>query len=121
MFMCSNSSNLLGLTGDMKARSYSPPESKACLASNASNAFDSPISYDKFDTGTGWGQKLDDKVKREHFEKGDLLTELVMYYSTRDSLIEMGLDLDEDQKISHDELPQAFRSSYCQPPKDWNG
>lgn len=118
MCMCSNSgdaSQISGHDSGVSARA----SANAKEVDNASNAFDSPISYDKFDTGTGWGQKLDDKVKKEHFEKGDLLTELVTYYSTRESLIEMGLDLDQESRISHDELPQAFRTGYCQPPKQW--
>jgi len=91
-------------------------------AMNCSNAFDEPISYKQFDTGTGWGKKQDDRVKREYFERGDLLTEVVVYYATRSALIDMGLDLDEDPKISHDdEMPQAFNSRYCRPPKNWVG
>jgi hypothetical protein len=89
---------------------------------SVSNNFDSPISYKQFDTGTGWGQKLDDKVRKECFESGDLLTEIVMYYSTRDALKNMGLDLTQEPRISEqDDMPKPFNGKYCQPPKDWNG
>ena len=88
---------------------------------SAGNAFDDPISYKSFDTGTAWGKKIDDKVKKEYFERGTLLTELVVYYASKDALINMGIDLDEDPRIAEHQAPQAFGKKYCEPPKGWQG
>ena len=93
--------------------------SARCLS--ASNAFDDPISYKTFDTGTAWGKKIDDKVKKEYFERGNLLAELVIYYASKDALINMGIDLEDDPRISENQAPQAFGTKYCEPPKGWQG
>ena len=62
------------------------------------------------------------KVRREYFEKGDLLTEVVIYYASKDALLGMGIDLSENPKVSEEEsMPKAFNTKYCQPPKNWNG
>ncbi len=85
-----------------------------------SNSFDSPITYDSFDTGTSWGQKQTDKIKKEYFKKGKLLGELVMYYASHDALTNMGIDMTDLPKIA--EMPKAFgNGDYCQPPKGWVG
>lgn len=99
----------------------SPVVSTRVADASVSNAFDTPISYDQFDTGTKWGKKLDDKVKREYFVPGDVLTELTIYYASLEGLTNMGIDLSEEPKIAEDQLPQAFNSKYCQPPIGWNG
>lgn len=89
-------------------------------ARSLSNSFDSPITYDSFDTGTSWGQKQTDKIKKEYFKKGKLVGELVMYYASHDALVNMGIDMADLPKIA--EMPKAFgNSQYCQPPKDWRG
>lgn len=89
---------------------------------STANSFDAPISYNQFDTGTGWGKKLDDKVKKEYFDKGDLLTEIVTFYASKTALVDMGLDLDEDPRVSEEpQMPKAFKSKYCEPPKGWVG
>ena len=88
--------------------------------SAAANSFDAPIEQDSFDTGTGWGHKNTDIVKKELFRKGKMVGELVLYYATTDALTNMGVDLSETPKIA--EVPKAFgNSSYCQPPQGWNG
>ena len=88
-----------------------------------SNAFDSPISYKDFDTGTGWGKKQVDKVKREYFERGTIVTELVLHYATKEALFKMGLDLQDEPRIAEEApLPKAFgKGIYCEPPKGWQG
>lgn len=91
-------------------------------ANNASNTFDAPISYKDFDTGTAWGKKLNDKVQREYFIKGEFITELVTYYASREALEKMGVDLENEPRIAvNPPTPQAFGRKYCQPPKGWNG
>ena len=114
-----------GGTTNCSARVQSPGVSTRVVDESfaASNAFDAPISYDHFDTGTKWGKKLDDKVKRVEFTPGEILTELVVYYSTLEALARMGVDLSDEPQIAEDELPQAFKktSKYCRPPTGWNG
>lgn len=96
---------------------------RSAISSAISNAFDAPLrSYQQFDTGTGWGKKQDDKVKKEYFEKGTLLTELVSYYASREALETMGIDLSDSPRVTEeDKKPKAFGSKYCQPPKGWVG
>jgi hypothetical protein len=87
-----------------------------------SNTFDTPLSYKQFDTGTGWGKKLDDRVKKEYFDKGELLAEIVSYYASREALETMGIDLSDSPRVTEEEKkPQAFGSKYCQPPTGWVG
>jgi hypothetical protein len=75
------------------------------------------LNYTNFDTGTGWGQKQEDKVTKVSFERGSLLAELTMYYASEDALKEMGVDMNTKKKLG---MPQAF-DGYCKPPKGWNG
>jgi hypothetical protein len=91
------------------------------MTAQVSNVFDSPISYKDFDAGTTWGKKQVDKVKKEYFEKGAPVTELVMYYATREALFKMGVDLEDEPRIAESPLPQPFGGRYCQPPKGWQG
>ena len=89
---------------------------------NAANSFDTPLSYKQFDTGTGWGKKQDDKVKKEYFEKGELLAEIVSYYASFDALESMGIDFSDSPRVAEeDKKPKAFGNKYCQPPKGWVG
>ena len=89
------------------------------------NDFDNAIQTDSFDTGTGWGDKQVDKVKKEYFRKGKAVGELVLYYASTDALIDMGIDLSPTPTIAEatkKKLPKAFgESEYCQPPKNWQG
>lgn len=105
-------------------RSMSPSHEKTLNKSpqlQASNAFDDPISYKQFDTGTGWGKKLDDKVKKVQFDVGPQLTELVLYYATKSALINMGVEFEDDARIVDNDPPRPFGKKYCEPPKGWNG
>jgi hypothetical protein len=89
-------------------------------AVQSSNSFDAPpITTDSFDSGTAWGKKQLDKVKKEYFKVGEILTEIIFYYATKDALIAMGVDLDESPKVA-DALPSAF-GDYCKPPTGWRG
>jgi len=91
-------------------------------ARSVSNEFDKAISYDSFDTGTGWGKEKTDIVKKEVFRRGKVVAELVLYYATTDALLGMGVDLTETPKIAEVKAPKAFGDSgYCQPPKNWRG
>ena len=88
---------------------------------NVSSDTSTPLSHKQFDTGTGWGSKLEDKVTRVSFEKGDMLVEMSVYYASKEALVEMGVDLQNTPKIAKEPvMPKAF-GNYCTPPKGWNG
>ena len=112
-------------TSDVQAMSYTAPVAQGQAISargvSVNNVFDSPISYKDFDAGTTWGKKQTDKVKKEYFEKGAPVTELVLYYATREALFKMGVDLEDEPRIAEPSLPQPFGGTYCQPPKGWQG
>lgn len=71
-----------------------------------------------FDTGTGWGDKVEQSVEKVNFEKSNMLTEMTMYYASIDALEDMGVDINPKPKVGS--MPQAFEN-YCTPPKGWNG
>lgn len=120
-YTVTNDSNSTTYTTNLNATSYNVSSGTV----NASNVLrgmsttSTPVSmnYTNFDTGTGWGQKQEDKVTRVSFERGTLLTEMTMYYASDEALIEMGVDMNTKKKLG---MPQAF-DGYCKPPKDWNG
>ena len=88
---------------------------------NVNSDTSKPLSHKQFDTGTGWGSKLEDKVTRVSFEKGDMLVEMSVYYASKEALVEMGVDLQNTPKIAKEPvMPKAF-GNYCTPPKGWNG
>ena len=90
-------------------------------STNVSSDTSKPLSHKQFDTGTGWGSKLEDKVTRVSFEKGDMLVEMSVYYASKEALVEMGVDLQNTPKIAKEPaMPKAF-GNYCTPPKGWNG
>lgn len=102
--------------------SSAPKASSGILRSmDVSSDTSKPLSHKQFDTGTGWGSKLEDKVTRVSFEKGDMLVEMSMYYASKEALLEMGVDLQNTPKIAKEPvMPKAF-GNYCTPPKGWNG
>lgn len=113
--------NTGGVLRGMNATSQQSVTIQNC-SSNVSNDFDKPIAYSNFDSGTEWGKKQSDLVKREYFKRGKIIAEVVIYYATKDALANMGIDLTETPVIAHDEKPKAFgNSQYCQPPKGWQG
>lgn len=71
-----------------------------------------------FDTGTGWGNKVEQSVEKVNFEKSNMLTEMTVYYASIDALEDMGVDINPKPKVGS--MPQAF-GNYCTPPKGWNG
>ncbi len=71
-----------------------------------------------FDTGTGWGNKVEQSVEKVNFEKSDMLTEMTVYYASIDALEDMGVDINPKPKVGS--MPQAF-GNYCTPPTGWKG
>jgi hypothetical protein len=75
------------------------------------------IDASNFDTGTGWGQKQEDKITRVSFERGILIGEMTIYYASKTALIEMGVNVSPKKQVG---MPKAF-GDYCKPPKGWKG
>lgn len=66
-----------------------------------------------FNLGTAFGNKEEDKVKTEEFAKGTLLEEMVIYYSDRNGLMNLGIKLIPEAKI----YPSPFADGFCKAPK----
>ena len=71
-----------------------------------------------FDVGTEWGKKERSKVKTVEFERGVLAQSFDIYYASRESLIQMGIPLENNLQVN---LPQSFPEKYAKPPKNWVG
>ena len=87
------------------------------LLRSASTTASTTMSAKSFDTGTTWGTRLDDKITTTEFERGAEVCTMSIYYASRESLKEMGVPFQIEQKIST--FPQAFKDSFATPPKDW--
>jgi hypothetical protein len=71
-----------------------------------------------FDMGTEWGRKERSKVTTVSFERGSLAQSFDIYYASRESLIAMGVPIQNTLSVN---LPQSFPDKYATPPKNWNG
>jgi hypothetical protein len=71
-----------------------------------------------FDMGTDWGSKKESKVKEVEFKVGNEVFSLDIYYASRQSLIEMGVPIYNEAKVT---FPQSFPGKYSTPPKNWRG
>lgn len=69
-----------------------------------------------FDIGTEWGQSKDSKVVVTSFNVGSLTFSKDIYYASRESLIQMGVQLKKDVSVA---FPKSFESKYATPPKGW--
>jgi hypothetical protein len=78
--------------------------------------YSAEISAKGLDMGTGWGQVKESKVTTVDFEKGDLTFSFDIYYASRESLLEMGVPLIKETKVS---FPPSFPKKYATPPKGW--
>jgi hypothetical protein len=70
----------------------------------------------KFELGTTYGEKIQDKVIKTTFNKSNEAFDIVLYYASRDSLIKAGIDFCNSKKVYVEEpLPKAFGdlSEYC--------
>lgn len=72
-------------------------------------------SSNAFDMGTDWGTKKSQKISETKFEMGSFLREVNIYYCSRESLIEMGVPLENKQEIV---FPKGFKK-YASPPPNW--
>lgn len=92
----------------------------SCGASSQNNVNLTPqqdeIKNDPFVMGSTFGSKLDDKVQEASFETGELLSELIIYYTSEEGLKALGVPLTKEKEIV---FPNAFGNKYCKPPKNW--
>jgi predicted porin len=72
-------------------------------------------SAGQFTLGSAFGQSKVDKVTNTTFEKGEFLGDFVVYYSTKEELIKMGVKFTKENKVA---LPKAFQN-FCVPPDGW--
>jgi hypothetical protein len=73
-----------------------------------------------FKLGTTWGKQLEDKVVTVPFDKEETFAESTIYYMDRAGLIDFGVDVDNDKKLSGNEFPEPFgKPEYCAVPKVW--
>lgn len=86
------------------------------IASSAESA-----SADSFDMGAGFGQKADFKTTSVQFERGPVLTTMVLYYDSRKNLEKRGIQVVKKDQRYLNELPQAFAGTGCTPPPGWKG
>lgn len=79
-------------------------------------AADSALRF--FDMGSTWGKKVQSKVVETEFERGSLTFSLDIYYASRSSLQQMGIQLDNVTQINY---PQSFLKKHATPPLNWRG
>jgi hypothetical protein len=80
-----------------------------------------PVSNDavmrgNFDMGTTWGEAKESKVITSSFEVDTLQSEVVIYYASREELINMGVPISSHKEITY---PQPFKKKYAEPPPGW--
>lgn len=88
----------------------------------AQRSLSNTVQAPSFDHGTSWGTKQHDKVITTSFERGNLLGDIIIYYSSRKSLENIGIEFEKKKKISYKTMPSAFGEKvYCKPPAGWTG
>ena len=71
-----------------------------------------------FDVGTTWGKAKESKVTEVDFEKGINDFSIDIYYASRQSLLNMGIPLENIKQVN---FPESFSTSkYSKPPNGWN-
>ncbi len=73
---------------------------------------------DNFQLGTSWGARVEDKIQRKHFAKGDVIASFKIFYTTRQGLENLGINFHPQKEI--DDWPQGF-TEYAKAPKGWSG
>lgn len=71
-----------------------------------------------FDLGTSWGDAKESKVTTTEFERGNKAGEVLIYYASRQALLDMGVSLTKESKVS---FPQAFPVKFAEKPVGWSG
>ncbi len=117
IFCCSNSStSSLGA----QASTFTSCSLKGSVANDSlMRSVSSPsIEENPFTLGATFGSKTESKVREISFASECCLGVLELYYTTRDGLIALGIDLTKTQKVA---FPTAFSNQYATPPSGWSG
>lgn len=74
-----------------------------------------------FQLGSSWGQRVEDKITRKHFEKGNTVASFKIYYNNRQGLQNMGIQMYPEKQINvtATQWPNAYEG-YAKPPKNWH-
>jgi hypothetical protein len=116
--MCSSVDSVVTSRADASPLS----QTKGTMRSLGSSAGGQSVSVStkaNFDTGTGWGEKVNDTVTLVNFDVGNVVSEFGLYYASRKSLEDLGIQFDNKPKIAEG-MPKAF-GGYCKPPLGWQG
>lgn len=76
------------------------------------------LDSNPFSLGSAWGSKAESKVKEVEFKVGNLLTELTIYYTTREGLKQLGINLARTAQVV---FPDHAPGKYCEKPANWVG
>lgn len=71
--------------------------------------------------GTGFGKAQDFKTSTVAWERGDMLSMIVLYYDNARGLRSRGINLDRRAKNAATQTPNAFPGMNCAPPPGWKG
>lgn len=71
-----------------------------------------------FTLGSTFGSKLDSHITEVTFTSEVCLGVLELYYTDRQGLLSLGIDLKKTPKVS---FPTAFSNKFCSPPPGWQG
>lgn len=108
-----------GIGGVLRSRTLSAKSAQSSLDSvQCSTSLDSTPDESPFSLGSSWGQKTESKVREVAFEVGTFLTQLDLYYTTREGLKTLGVDLSPKASVV---FPDATPGRYCQAPAGWVG
>ena len=109
-----------GFNNSVKAMNLNYVSMNADLQNVQDNlVFNASYSQEKkrgFDMETAWGSAKDSKVVNVEFDKGELISSFDIFYASRESLLEMGVPLLNETKVS---FPTSFPKKYATPPKNW--
>ena len=71
--------------------------------------------------GTAFGKAQDFTTTTISFNRGDLISMMVLYYDDARGLKSRGIELIKPSRARMANQPQAFPGMGCQPPPDWKG
>lgn len=87
----------------------------ACSASVQNMAVDS-VDEAPFAMGSTFGAAVKDAVKEVAFETGELLEEVIVYYTHKEGLKALGIDIERIKAVA---FPEPFKKTFCEPPSGW--
>jgi len=106
-YTTSFSGNQLNYNNDISLKNYSV---------NSTQTSDINESADTYKLGTAFGETKESVVSQTSFIKGDLLNTLDIYYTDREGLESLGIDVDKRTTVAFTR-PQSF-GRFCKPPNE---